>query len=110
MKDPKLYLMPPPDKQEYGTEVELHRAGTLQVVGGIQYKAGKRVKLKARHLRKSTRSLLARNLLIHQSSQDAAQAFREEGITGALVIDSALVEVMERLARVEGMLAVRFAA
>jgi len=85
-------------------------AAPLQLVGGAHFKGEKRKVVKARHLRRPTRALLVRHLQMHQSATDAAKGFGEPGITGSVVVDSTLLDLLERVGRVEQLLAVQRAA
>lgn len=83
---------------------ELQRVGP-QLVADTRIKAGKRpARVKARHCTKNFRRMQVDNLRAHQSSDDAAQALREPGVTGRTVIDSTLLYLLDQMDRIERFL------
>ena len=83
--------------------------GTMQVVGGTQFRPNKRaLRVKPKHLTRSTVNIAAYTFAQLQSADDAADSIKGRavnangaGITGKTVLECAVLNLMRRVEKLE---------
>jgi hypothetical protein len=79
--------------------------GGLQLVGGTHFRSGKRaIRIKPKHMRRTTVNIAALTFAQMQSADDAAKSIGGPGITGKTVIECVGLNLLRRVEALESIM------